>query len=106
MDHAWGWCRLGGAGGGRGAPQGCPGVTTSWESRWPKTMAHTQPWAPLRHSAPMAYEPTRAGVGLGHPVARCLASTGRRGGGWVYSEFQMAEDLADHFALRDDGDES
>src|SRR5262249_27141196 len=34
-----------------------------------------------------------------------LASTGRRDGGWVYSEFQMAKDLVDYLTLRDDGDE-
>src|SRR5262249_16588579 len=30
---------------------------------------------------------------------------GRRNGGWVCSTFEMAEDLADHLPLRDDGDE-
>src|SRR5215831_1241213 len=29
-----------------------------------------------------------------------------RNGGWVCSEFQMAEDLANDLTLRDDGDES
>ena len=53
----------------------------------------------------MAYETTRVVVGLGDPVIWCLARTGRRDGGWVCSEFQMTEDLADHFTLRDDGDE-
>ena len=45
----------------------------------------------------MAYETTRVVVGLGDPVIWCLARTGRRDGGWVCSEFQMTEDLADHF---------
>ena len=37
--------------------------------------------------------------------ADLLASTGRRNGRWVCSTFEMAEDLADHLTLRDDGDE-
>src|SRR5262245_24117074 len=53
----------------------------------------------------MAYETTHVVVDLGDPVAWDLASTGRRDGRGVYSTFQMAEDLADHFALRNDGDE-
>ena len=53
----------------------------------------------------MADEPTRGVVGSGDPVTVCLASTGRRDGGWVCSKLQMAEDLADHRTLRDDGDE-
>src|SRR5881409_3981468 len=43
--------------------------------------------------------------GLGHPVKGFLAGTGRRDGGWICRKFQMAEDLADDLALRDDGDE-
>ena len=58
-----------------------------------------------RPGAHGADEPTRVVVDLGDPVARCLASTGRCDGGWVYSEFQMAEDLANDLALRDDSDE-
>jgi hypothetical protein len=42
-----------------------------------------------------AHETTRAGAGLGHPVERCLARTGRRDGGWVYRQFQVVEDLAE-----------
>ena len=53
----------------------------------------------------MAYETTHVVVDLGDPVPWDLASTGRRDGRWVYSTFQMAEDRADHFALRHDGDE-
>ena len=34
-----------------------------------------------------------------------LAGTGRRDGRGVCSTFQMTEELADHFTLRDDGDE-
>src|SRR6516165_5944215 len=58
-----------------------------------------------RHGAHMAYETTHVVVDLGDPVPWDLASTGRRDGRWVYSTFQMAEDRADHFALRHDGDE-
>src|SRR5262249_40664920 len=48
---------------------------------------------------------TRDAVDLGHPVAHGLARTGRRDGEWVCSTFEMAEELADHRALRDNGDE-
>src|SRR5262249_31894832 len=51
----------------------------------------------------MAYEPTHVVVGLGDPVTWGLVSTGRRDGGRVYRAFQMAEDLADHLALREAG---
>ena len=82
-----------------------PEGTTEWASRWPKRRARAQPYAPLRHGAHRGNGPPRAGVGLGHPVERCLAGAGRCDGGWVYRAFQMTEDLADHLALRDDGDE-
>src|SRR5262249_50031868 len=84
---------------------GMPWGTAGWESRWPHRRAHAQPYAPPRHGTHRANETPGAGVGLGDPVTGCLASTGRRDGGWVYSEFQMAEDFAYHLALRDDGDE-
>src|SRR5262249_18624131 len=73
----------------------------SWASRGttPQGLETHLHWA---HSAAAI---TRGVVGLGDPVARGLASTGRRDGGWVCSEFQMAEDLVDHLALRDDSDE-
>src|SRR5215510_14279449 len=58
-----------------------------------------------RHGAHGASEPTRVLTGLGDPVTWCLVGTGRRDGGWVCREFQMAEDFANHRALRDDGDE-
>ena len=53
----------------------------------------------------MADEPTRVVVGSGDPVTWCLAGTGRSDGRGVCSPFEMAEDLVDHRALRDDGDE-
>ena len=56
-------------------------------------------------SAHVAYETTRVVVGLGDPVTWSLAGTGRRDGGRVCRKFQMAEDLADDLALRDDGDD-
>src|SRR5262249_51119924 len=59
-----------------------------------------------RHGADRASETTRASVALGDPVTWCLAGTGRCDGGWVRSPFQMAKDLADYCALRDDGDDS
>src|SRR5262249_35691037 len=57
-----------------------------------------------RHSVTARTAPTRP-RSLGHPIARYLAGTGRCDGGWVCRKFQMAEDLADDLALRDDGDE-
>jgi hypothetical protein len=68
-------------------------------------MQMPQQWETHFHCAHVASAITRDVVDLGYPVARCLASTGRRDGGWVCSEFQMAEDFANHRALRDDGDE-
>src|SRR5262249_43627761 len=59
-----------------------------------------------RHGAHWASEPTPVVAGLGDPVTWCLAGTGRRNGGWVCREFQMAEDLANDLTLRDDGNES
>src|SRR5262249_53489030 len=56
--------------------------------------------------AHMAHETPCAGVGLGNRVTCGLASAGRRNGGWVCREFQMAKDLADHCALWDDSNES
>ncbi len=72
-----------------------------WESRGttPQGWETHLPWA---HSASAI---TRDAMGLGHPVNGCLAGTGRRDGGRVCSKFQMAEDLADDLALRDDGDD-
>src|SRR5215831_8037949 len=64
-----------------------------------------QGWKTHLHWAHVAAAITRDAMGLGHPVTGCLAGTGRRDGGWVGSTFQMAEDLADHCALCDDGDE-
>ena len=58
-----------------------------------------------RRSAHVADETTCDAVGLGHPVERCLATTGRRDGWWVCRKFQMAEDLAEHLALCDDGND-
>jgi hypothetical protein len=65
----------------------------------------SQGWKTHLHWAHVAAAITRDAMGLGHPVTGCLAGTGRRDGGWVGSTFQMAEDLADHCALCDDGDE-
>ena len=82
-----------------------PWGTAGWVSRWPHRRAHAQPYAPPHHGAHRAYAISYAGVSLGDPVTGGLARTGRRDGGWVCSTFEMAEDLADHLALRDDGDE-
>ena len=87
---------------GEGAPQGCP-----WEDDGVgKLMANRGlTCSRVCHPVTARTAPTRTGVGLGHPVERCLASTGRRDGGWVCRKFQMAEDLADDLTLRDDGDD-
>ena len=46
---------------------------------------------PLR-CAPVAYETTCHVVGLGHPVERFLATTGRCNGRWDGRELEMTED--------------
>ena len=58
-----------------------------------------------RLSAHIAEGPTPRGVGL---VEReeCMVTTGRRDRRWVCSKFEMAEDLADHLALCDDGNDA
>jgi transposase-like protein len=99
------WCWRGGAGWGRGAPQECLGGQQVGARRWPHRKARAQPYALPRHGAHRDNGTPRAGVGLGHPVERCLAGAGRRDGGWIYRAFQMTEDFANHLALRDDGDE-
>jgi len=71
----------------------------------PHRKTHAQPYAPPRHGTHRAHETPCAGVSLGDPITCGLASTGRRNGGWVCSALQMAEDFANHRALRDDGDE-
>src|SRR5215469_16794061 len=82
-----------------------PWGTAGWASRWLHRRVHTQPYAPPRHGTHKAHETPCAGVSLGDPITCGLASTSRRNGGWVCSELEMAEDFANHFALRDDGDE-
>jgi hypothetical protein len=82
-----------------------------WGGRWGgqadgQRGAHVQPCVPPRHGAHGAHETPRTAVSLGHPVERGLASMSRRDGGWVCGTFQMAEDFADHCALRDDGDDA
>jgi hypothetical protein len=88
-----------------------PAALVRWR-QWEKTdrdalgQEYTQ--SEVCHPCPGAHgadELTRVVVALGDPVEWCLARTGRRDGGWVYREFQMAKDLADHLALCDDGDE-
>ena len=59
---------------------------------WASRGTTPQGWETHRHWAHSAAAITRVVVGLGDPVARGLASTGRRDGGWVCREFQMAED--------------
>src|SRR5215831_14433422 len=88
----------------KGSAAGMPWGTAGWASRWLHRRAHAQPYAPPHHGAHRAYAISYAGVSLGDPVTGGLARTGRRDGGWVRCKFQMAEDLADHLALRDDGD--
>src|SRR5262249_43405290 len=82
-------------GGSRGRLIGCPGPRV-----------HTRGGVPPRPDAHVADEPTRVVVALGDPVIWGLAGTGRRDGGGVCREFQMAEDLANDLPLHDDGDES
>ena len=72
---------------------------------WASRGTTPQGWETYLHWAHIAAEITRNAMGLGNPVTGFLAGTGRRDGGWVCSTFQMAEDLADDLALRDDSDE-
>ena len=51
----------------------------------------------------VAYEPTRDGVGLGHPVERYLACTGRSDGGWDGRKLQMTHNPRDHRLVGDGG---
>ena len=90
---------------GEGSTAGMPWGTEDWARRWPNRRVHAQPYAPPRHGTHRTHETPCAGVSLGDPITCGLASTGRRNGGWVCSELQMAEDFANHRALRDDGDE-
>src|SRR5215471_17953650 len=76
-----------------------------WESRWSTGWCTRAAVCTIPSQHARAHETMRVGVGLGHPIDRCLAGAGRRDGGWVYRAFLMTEDLADHLALRDDGDE-
>jgi hypothetical protein len=56
---------------------------------------------------------TAAGDGLvthrvrsgGGPGKDCLADTRWSNGGWVHRELQMPEELPDHLAVRDGGDD-
>ena len=45
---------------------------------------------------PVAHEATRDGVGLGHPVERFLARTGRCNGRWDGRQLAMTQDARDH----------
>src|SRR5262245_62644688 len=86
-----------------------PAATARWR-QWekPERMA----WAGMAHTRSL-HQPPRCAHGLrdhalrglGDPVTWYLTSTGRRDGGWVGRAFQMAQYLADHLPLRDDGDE-
>ncbi len=58
----------------------------------------------IRHGAYVANKTTCIGVGIGKPIEHCLASTGRNHRRRVGRELQMAENLADHLGLVDDGD--
>jgi hypothetical protein len=68
-------------------------------------MAHAQQGATPRRGAHVANEPTRDGVGLGNPIERFLASTGRGKRRRVGRELQMAEHLPDHLGLGDGGND-
>src|SRR5262245_48380388 len=72
-----------------------------WESR----CTTPQGWETHRHCAHVASGVTGGGRGLGYAVTGFLVGTGRRDGGWVCRKLQMAKDLADDLALRDDSDE-
>ena len=61
----------------------------------------------VRHSSTARTSPTRPRLtlwALGEPDKSCLAGTGRRDGGRVYRQFQMAENRTDHLGRGDGGD--
>src|SRR5262249_20871846 len=58
-----------------------------------------------RRCAHVAHETTRDGGGLGNPIERFVASTGRGKRRRVGRELQMAEHLSDYRGLGDGGNE-
>ena len=62
-------------------------------------MANAQKGATPRRCAHVANEPTRDGVGLGNPIERFLARTGRCNGTWDGRKLEMTEDARDHRLL-------
>ena len=48
-----------------------------------------------RRGAHVAYEPTRDVVGLGNPIERCLATTGRGNRRWDGGQLAMTQDARD-----------
>jgi hypothetical protein len=87
-----------------GKPSGMLWGNDLGQGGWDSRCTMPQGWETHLHCAHVASAITRDAADLGYPVAHCWVSAGRRAGGWVCSTFQMAEDLADHRALRDDGD--
>ena len=73
-------------------------------TRMAKGILHAQRDERHLRDAHVANEPTHNGVGLGNPIERCLASTGRGNRRRVGRALQMAENLADHLDLGDGGD--
>ena len=67
-------------------------------------IANAQKGATPRRCAHIANETARDCVGLGNPIKRFLASTGR-GKRRVGRELQMAEHLSDHLGLGDGGND-
>ena len=68
-------------------------------------MANAQKGAVPRRCTHVADETTRDGVGLGNPIERFLASTGRGKRRRVGRALQMAEHLSDHLGLGDGGND-
>jgi hypothetical protein len=58
-------------------------------------IANAQKGATPRRGAHVAYEPTRDVVGLGNPIERCLATTGRGNRRWDGGKLAMTQDARD-----------
>src|SRR5207244_7631546 len=66
-------------------------------------IANAQQGVTSRRGAHVAYEPTRDVVGLGNPIERCLATTGRGNRRWDGGKLAMTQDARDDRLLGNGG---
>lgn len=98
-------CPLGAGGPPRVPPPACWGGRFKGDStRIAKGILHARREERHLRGTHGANEPTPNGIGLGNPIERCLASTGRGKRRRVGRALQMAENCADHLDLGDGGD--